>query len=520
MESRTATAWLLSAAVELTLSVFLVADQSSASGLTSFDGVSRVMVIGGSRCTFAQRHRWLRTTSLRLCLANLKILHVSHGYLPESAGGVELYLRDVIAAQKRLGHDVSLLSGSLQIWERAGLEELHVGGVEVLRLHRQDSFFDHYAHGYNLDAERLIVEVLGRVQPDIVHVHHWIRLTSNLVELAEAQDIPTVVTLHDVHTSCPRTFRVHRDGSCCFHKLSAENCVPCVPRFGHEPEAEVVEAVRLFGEQLRSELSRARRVLVALGTTADHLSEMTGMPRSRYEVMSLAYQRRFGRTGQVPPRPEGERPFRFGYWGSITPQKGSHVLVRAFREAVARCSDPLELHLFGPLHEDTFTTDLRQDAADLPITLHGRYDAQDLVHAHLDAAVFPALCFETFSLSLTECFELRLPSIVSDIGALPARAGGAAIVVPAGDVRALATAIVEMASRPDLRRDLRDRIPPLPPGPDEHARELLAVYAQARSISSEGHASPGRERWLRFLDGQRASAEAAGRGPRDPRPPS
>ncbi|MEE9127616.1 MAG: glycosyltransferase, partial [Planctomycetota bacterium] len=147
---------------------------------------------------------------LALWLSVVKILHVGHGYLPESAGGVELYLRDLLAAQMEAGHDVALLSGSLQIWEKAGLEEAQVEGIRVFRLHRQDSFFDHYAHGFNLDAEKMIVDVLGREQPDVVHVHQWIRLTSNIVALAEAQDIPAVVTLHDVHTSCPRTFRVHR----------------------------------------------------------------------------------------------------------------------------------------------------------------------------------------------------------------------------------------------------------------------------------------------------------------------
>lgn len=464
--------------------------------------------------------------SLGLWWLALKILHVSHGYLPESAGGVELYLRDVIAAQKKQGHDPSLLTGSLQIWEQAGLEELHIEGVEVFRLHRQDSFFDHYAHSYNLDAEKMIVDVLGRVQPDVVHVHHWIRLTTNLVELAEAQDIPTVVTLHDVHTSCPRTFRVHRDGEPCFRKLSAESCAPCVPRFGHEPEAEVVEGVQLFALQLRSELCRARRVLVALPATADLLSETTGTPRHRYEVIGLPYRRRFGKRAPAASQATHKgRVFRLGCWGNLNHQKGTHLLLRALRQAVERSSVALELHLFGSLSDEGFGNDLRKSAHGLPVKFHGRYDAPQLVSAHLDAAVFPVLCFETFSLSLTECFELQLPSIVSDIGALSARAAEAALLVPPGDVAALADAMVELASRAELREQLRRGIPPLPPEPHVHARELAAIYKAARTTEPEGtglqvgHGSPGRERWLRFLEGQRASAEAAGRGPRDPRPP-
>ncbi|MHC4813750.1 MAG: glycosyltransferase [Planctomycetota bacterium] len=461
----------------------------------------------------------------------MKILHVSHGYLPESAGGVELYLRDVLAAQRDAGHDVKLLTGSLQIWEKAGLEELAIEGIPVYRLHRQDSFFDHYARCFNLDAEAMIVDVLGREQPDVVHVHQWIRLTSNVVELAEAQDIPAVVTLHDVHTSCPRTFRVHRDGSSCFRELAVENCVPCVPRFGYESEDEVIEGVRLFGEQLRSELLRAHKVLVALGTTADLLSQTTGLPRDLYHVVGLAYQRRFGTASSSLPASSApsasaqsassaERPFRFACWGNLNVQKGSHLLVRAFRDVVKRLSVPVELHLFGSVSDEGFAAEIREITDGLPVTFHGRYNAQQLLGADIDAAVFPVLCFETFSLALTECFELKLPSIVSDIGALPARAGGAALTVPPGDVPALTAAMVDLASQPELRQKLQARIPPLPPEPHDHGLALVEIYEEVRAAAASGvERLPERERWLRFLERQRAAAEAAGRGPRDPRPP-
>jgi hypothetical protein len=80
--------------------------------------------------------------------------------------------------------------------------------------------------------------------------------------------------------------------------------------------------------------------------------------------------------------------------------------------------------------------------------------------------------------------------------------------------------MVELASRPELREELRSQIPPLPPEPQDHALALVEIYAEARgSPAPSADGLPERERWLRFLEGQRASAEAAGRGPRDPRPP-
>ena len=450
----------------------------------------------------------------------MKILHISHGYLPESAGGIEIHLRDLMPAQRAADHDVKLLTGSLIVWEQAGLEELEIEGIPVFRLHRQDWFFDHYARSYNADAERMIVDVLAREEPDVVHVHQWIRLTNNIVELAEAEGIPAVVTLHDTYTSCPRAFRVHRDGGPCRRELSVENCVPCVPRFGHEQDDEVTEGVLLFQEQLRSELSRAHKVLVAMPTTAELLSETTGIPKSRYEVVGLPYRSRF--HGAAAARP-GDGVFRFGYWGNLNIAKGSHILIEAFRKVIAEVGEelPLQLHMLGSMASEQFGEELHAAADGLPVVFHGRYNSPELLAVGLDAAVFPALCFETFSLSLTECFELGLPSIVSDVGSLGIRAGAAALHVSPGDVAQLAAAMLRLAREPELRAKLCAQLPPLPPTPEAFVNVLEGIYAEATATPRPaGEASPGPERHLRFLAKQQESAIAAGRDPQDPTPPA
>jgi dTDP-glucose 4,6-dehydratase len=64
--------------------------------------------------------------------------------------------------------------------------------------------------------------------------------------------------------------------------------------------------------------------------------------------------------------------------------------------------------------------------------------------------VFPSTCIETYGIVLDECFELGLPCIVSDLGALPLRAGAAGLVTAAGDAASLATALQRLCSEPAL----------------------------------------------------------------------
>lgn len=412
----------------------------------------------------------------------MNVLHVIHGYHPESTGGVETYVRDLLASQRAEGLDVVLLTGSMQPWEECGVEELEVDGVRVLRLHRDDLFFDHYAKAWHPGVERLFRDIVQRQAPAVVHVHQWIRLTSNLVEIAEDLGVPTVVTLHDLYSSCPRCFRVRPDDAACFRTLSVDSCLDCVPRYGHESEREVEDGIRLHHDQYRSELERARAVIASTATTADLICATTGLQRQRVTILPLAYQRRWPAAAPAPaPLPGDGQTFRFGYWGNLTQRKGAQVLLRALRRLIdSRPARPVELVLFGRVDTEVLDRELRSLAAGLPVVFPGRYSYEQLAGAGLHMAVFPMVCFETFGLVLDECFELRLPAIVTGIGALPARAAGAALVVPPGDVEAMAVAMARVVAQPGLCDDLRARIPALPPTPTEHAAQLRAIYQTAR----------------------------------------
>lgn len=446
----------------------------------------------------------------------MKVLHVTSGYYPESAGGIEAYLEMTMAAQRVVGVEVCLLTGTPELALECGVTEDEYHGVRVLRLKREDWYHDHYAHSYHAGASQLIREIFGREQPDIVHVHQWIRLTSDLVAIAHSLGIATVVTLHDVYTSCPRAFRLHRDEQPCFRQLSVSSCRECVPRFGDEPPAELDEGIELFRDQYRSELEMADRVLVAMEVTADLLSETTGLPRERYQLHDLPYRRRFEDVEVVESDSE---IIRFGYWGSLTRHKGPQVLLEAFRQVVEQASVPIELHLFGPMVPETLAEELRVRAGGLPVIFHGAFEASEIAAAGLHVGVFPVLCFEAFGLGLTECFELGLPAIVSEIGALAERVGDAGLRVPPGDAGALAAAMQALAEDGERRAALASRISTPAPSPAAHVEELARIYDAVGAAERRAPVPVSAERRTRFLGMQRESLSAALRargGPRGP----
>lgn len=437
----------------------------------------------------------------------MKVLHLSHGYFPECEGGVESYQKLLLHDQKGTGVDVGLLTGSFAPWETAGLETLDVEGITVWRLHRDDLYFDLYSKFYHPEAERLVEELLLRERPDLIHIHHWIRLTCNLVEIASRHGIPAVVTVHDLYTSCPRCFRVRPGDEACFRPLSVDSCLSCVPRFGHESERELAFGIDLYRDQLQAELRMAGRVLVADPATSELICESTGAPRDRFQVFPLPYQKRFSKPAR-PRLPSAGEPLRFGYWGNITYRKGAQVLARAFAELVqGNPPRAAELHLFGKVDNPELEAELKAATAGLPVFLHGRYSYEQIAAAGLHMAVFPMLCFETYGFVLDECFELGLPCVVTDIGAMAQRAGGAALRVPPKDPAAMAAAMRKVLEDPSLLDRLRAEIPPPSMPQQEHVRRLLEIYEEVIADQRPDAAPIPVRRRLQLLQLQRESAQ-------------
>lgn len=437
----------------------------------------------------------------------MDVLHVIHQFPPESCGGSESYAHDVAVRQRALGLDVQVLSGSKHWQPEVTLQMDWVDGLPVHRLHRNDLYFDHHAKMWHPEVAAVFADRLAAWRPKLVHVHHWVRLTCNLVELCARAGVPAVVTLHDYYTSCPRAFRRRADDAACRRPLAPESCSSCVPKHGYESAAELDAGVQLFADHYRAELALAHAVLVGVGSTADLLSATTGTPRDRYTVLPLGYRPRWPGQGPLPAPVAGE-PLRFAFWGGIGRHKGVDVLLRAFRLCVEALPGQAELHLLGGPESEPFARELRDLAAGLPVVWHGPFDAAGLRAAAPHVGVFPSTCLETYGLVLDECRELGLPCIVSDLGALPERAGGAGLVTPAGDSQALAAALRRFVAEPGLWARLAAQQPASSPSLAAHVDALLAIYERARrQPPPEPFAPPVSERRrVAFLLQQRESA--------------
>jgi glycosyltransferase involved in cell wall biosynthesis len=163
-----------------------------------------------------------------------------------------------------------------------------------------------------------------------------------------------------------------------------------------------------------------------------------------------------GERADLPGRVEpSHRPCRIAAVGRVTSAKGADTLLQAF--AIAARAHPridLTYHGDGPL-----VPELRRRAAGLGLDgrVHfpGYQPDPGRIYADVDICVQPSWR-ESLSNSVIEAMARGIPCIVSHVGGLTEAVlhGKTGLVVPPGDVAALATAISSLAADPPARQRL------------------------------------------------------------------
>jgi glycosyltransferase involved in cell wall biosynthesis len=423
---------------------------------------------------------------------------VVHGQPPELVGGTERLVADLARELVARGHVVEVFSGSIE-W-RPAFEVVRLpGAVPVVRVHRHDLFFERWDKLENPLVERAFLDWLDAFRPELLHVHHWARLTTTLVRSARAAGVPVVLSLHDLFASCPRYHRVKADLSFCEVPPSPEACRHCAPRWRFQGDAEIDGSVRAFAEDLRAEVAAADALLAP---TAGHAARLLGWLGLQRPVTALPPA---SETRLAPAtRPLGERaatpeqPLRVGMAGHLHVLKGVEVLL----DAQAGLPDPrlVELQVWGAAPTPEQEAALRARAGERRVVWHGAFTPADLSAAPIDVAVVPTLCAESYSFALDEACALGVPVQASDLGALHDRATSRVALFPRGDARALAALLQRLAAEPAERRRLAQGRPPPRLSAPEHLATLLATYADVlsrpRPVALDARARAARDEGL------------------------
>jgi glycosyltransferase involved in cell wall biosynthesis len=215
---------------------------------------------------------------------------------------------------------------------------------------------------------------------------------------------------------------------------------------------------------LRGQASRlaervvARAARVTLGASQDLVDRATALGATDARLAPVAAPaaaapRRTRAAVHAELGIERDRPMVLSV-GRLHPQKRYDVLVDAAARWRTLYPSPVVVVAgSGPAYLQLAA---RISAARAPVLLLGhRGDVPDLLAA-ADVAVVTS-DWEARQLFAQEALHAGVPLVTTAVGGLPDLVGDAAVLVPAGDVDAIATAVADLLADPALRDDLRRR---------------------------------------------------------------
>ncbi len=441
----------------------------------------------------------------------MKVLLVAHGYPPEFAGGTESTVQSLARGLAERGLDVVVVAGSIDHGPEFRTSEDADGPIRVIRLHRADLYFDHWQKSASATVGEAFAEVLRAERPDVAHVHHWIRLTRDLVAIAAREGVPAAVTLHDFWSTCLITFRVRPDTKdACDAPLGPAPCLACAqlvpPRTPWVSRENQTMALLQHKGDLARELRLARAVLAPSAAHAGAVAGFLGLDEQELAVRVVPHGRDLALERREPP-PRGDGPLVLGAWGNLFPLKGFDLVL----EAIARLPDPsrVQLHVAGAETSDEHTARLFELARGLDVTFHGAYDVAELAShpvSAVHAMVSGTRARETWGLVVDEAVALGIPMVLPRAGAFPERLreGEGVLFYEPRDVESLAARLQQLVDDPALAPSLRERLPALAdvcPTVADHVARVTAVYEDVAAAGAPE--APARNWWeLKLLRAQ------------------
>ncbi len=306
-------------------------------------------------------------------------------------------------------------------------EQTHAEETITEKAQRLSTPFDRFSENWaKLWFEQVAFpRACRRVGVDVAHVPYFappLRPT-----------VPTVVTIHDL--------------------------IPLIL-----PQYRGSAGVRAYMRLVSTAAHKASLVLTDSRASARDIENRLGIPFARIRIIYLAADTIY--RPLLPAEREAvlERlgiPRRYIlYLGGFDRRKNVPELLQAFAQAQSLLDD-VALVVAGklPKQDSEFSPHPARIAAELGIIgrVHftGWVNEEDkpALYAGALAFVFPS-AYEGFGLPVLEAISCATPAIVAGGSSLEEIAGQAGLVVPVGDVGALAQALVDIAQQPELRRQL------------------------------------------------------------------
>jgi glycosyltransferase involved in cell wall biosynthesis len=376
----------------------------------------------------------------------VKILVASHSHPQLSKGGSEIAAFQLFTAlQSRSGYESWFLGcvrdpakqklGTTLSQPFSEREYLYSAGVfDWFKFANQDPKFPGEFR-----------ELLKRLQPQIVHFHHYLNLGVEAFLLVR-EVLPQariILTLHEFLAMCHNYGQmVTRQSRSLCHESSPMRCAGC------------------FVDQEAADFFLRNRYIQRFFELVDHFIAPSHFLAERYIAWGIEPRRMsiienviMPTTAEVRKPRHGRELLRIGFFGQISLLKGINVLFETADMLLERKMDHIVFEIHGDYRgqpaefQEDFLKRMAKPRRNLGF--NGPYDQQrvDGLMQSMDLILVPSIWWENSPVVIQEAQRNRRPVICSDIGGMAekVRDGVDGFHFPMGSAPALAALLIRLA---------------------------------------------------------------------------
>lgn len=442
----------------------------------------------------------------------MNVIHAVGWYFPESVGGSEVYVEQLVQHLKSHGIEGRVAAPSDgQKADTYVYHDIPIYRYPVVAPWSRQHLFDPTPHsGFDAFARWLKAQ-----RVDVYHQHSW-TFGCGLphLRLAKTLGLATVVTTHLVGTTCLRGTMLLHGRMPCDGRIEETRCGACWGKARGIPTLAAYGLARIppwLGRSIGRRLPPSP-VTTAISTTAlveEHRHSFAEMMQLadrvvtvcqwQYETLQLngadlarlvlCRQGVSVAPGSIKDRVRPEtrsrrdgQPLRIGFLGRWTPGKGAHVLVRAVRRLPKDIPVEAVFHIGGghdAVEAQYRTMVLHEAVHDPRIHILPPVPHEDVLStlADFDLLAVPSQWLETGPLVAYEALAAGTPVLGSNLGGIAEliQHGTNGWLVPAANVPSWTEAIARLAQDGELLKTLRAYRSPVRTMADV-AEEMAMIY--------------------------------------------
>ena len=384
--------------------------------------------------------------------------------------GTERYLTILAAGLRERGHETVVLGGD---------PEQRGTATEFGEVVTNDPRVLHYPTSGWMAVEgiapELLVPVLERERPNLVHIANPAHIGLGLAPAAAGLGIPVVATVMDYWWVCPKqTLRHYRRGVC-DARVTYRECVCCIADERDDSARKTLARLPILGAAVLPSLyfSRWR----ARGVSDAEIERWRGrqewIARTMQAAAAVICPSRTARA-MIEPRlrgpkivsiPYGLEPHWFsrpdtpqrsgaidpaaltiGYAGALAPHKGVHLIL----EALAQLKWTQTCVRIAGGGEEAYERKLRELASGLRVEFVGRVAPSEMpTFMHdCDVMIVPSLWPENLPIAVLEACAAGVPVLASRVGGIEELLDDPAATFEMGSSEALAACLARWAAEP------------------------------------------------------------------------